>query len=87
MAKILGDGRRKRTRAFTELQSHYLFIDVVRRLPDPALRLVDGVAAAVVEAPAVKVALPGEVAGQQSYPPHLLVFSVEVQQPIGRLPR
>ena len=25
MAKILGDGRRQRTRAFTELQSHYLF--------------------------------------------------------------
>ena len=27
VAKILGDGRRKRTRAFTELQSHYLFDD------------------------------------------------------------
>ena len=27
MAKILGDGRRRRTRAFTELQSHYLFED------------------------------------------------------------
>ena len=27
MARILGDGRRKRTRAFTELQSHYLFDD------------------------------------------------------------
>ncbi len=27
MAKILGDGRRKRTRAFTELQSHHLFED------------------------------------------------------------
>ena len=26
-ARILGDGRRKRTRAFTELQSHYLFED------------------------------------------------------------
>ena len=26
-AKILGDGRRQRTRAFTELQSHYLFED------------------------------------------------------------
>ena len=25
MAKILGGGRRKRTRAFTELQPHYLF--------------------------------------------------------------
>ena len=25
MARILGDGRRQRTRAFTELQSHYLF--------------------------------------------------------------
>ena len=25
VAKILGDGRRQRTRAFTELQSHYLF--------------------------------------------------------------
>ncbi len=25
VARILGDGRRKRTRAFTELQSHYLF--------------------------------------------------------------
>ena len=27
VAKILGDGRRKRTRAFSELQSHYLFED------------------------------------------------------------
>ena len=27
VAKILGDERRKRTRAFTELQSHYLFED------------------------------------------------------------
>lgn len=27
VAKILGRGRRKRTRAFTELQSHYLFTD------------------------------------------------------------
>ena len=27
VAKISGDGRRKRTRAFTELQSHYLFED------------------------------------------------------------
>ena len=27
VAKSLGDGRRKRTRAFTELQSHYLFED------------------------------------------------------------
>ena len=27
MARIMGDGRRKRTRAFTELQSHYLFDD------------------------------------------------------------
>ena len=27
VAKILGDGRRKRTRAFTELRSHYLFED------------------------------------------------------------
>ena len=27
VARILGDGRRKRTRAFTELQSHYLFGD------------------------------------------------------------
>ena len=27
VAKILGDGRRHRTRAFTELQSHYLFED------------------------------------------------------------
>ena len=27
MARILGDGRRKRTQAFTELQSHYLFED------------------------------------------------------------
>ena len=32
VARILGDGRRKRTRAFTELQSHYLFEDrFVRR--------------------------------------------------------
>ena len=27
VARILGEGRRKRTRAFTELQSHYLFDD------------------------------------------------------------
>ena len=27
VARILGDGRRKRTRAFTELQAHYLFED------------------------------------------------------------
>ena len=27
VARILGDGRRRRTRAFTELQSHYLFED------------------------------------------------------------
>ena len=27
VARILGDGRRKRTRSFTELQSHYLFDD------------------------------------------------------------
>ena len=27
VAKVLGDGRRKRARAFTELQSHYLFDD------------------------------------------------------------
>ena len=27
VAKILGDGRRQRTRSFTELQSHYLFED------------------------------------------------------------
>ena len=27
VAAILGDGRRKRTKAFTELQSHYLFED------------------------------------------------------------
>ena len=27
MARILGDGRRQRTRAFSELQSHYLFED------------------------------------------------------------
>ena len=27
VARILGDERRKRTRAFTELQSHYLFDD------------------------------------------------------------
>ena len=27
VAKILGDGRRQRTRAFTEIQSHYLFDD------------------------------------------------------------
>ena len=27
VARILGDGRRKRTRAFTGLQSHYLFDD------------------------------------------------------------
>jgi transposase len=27
VARILGDGRRQRTRAFSELQSHYLFTD------------------------------------------------------------
>jgi transposase len=27
VAKILGDGRRRRTRVFSELQSHYLFLD------------------------------------------------------------
>ena len=27
MAKILGDGKRQRTRVFSELQSHYLFRD------------------------------------------------------------
>ncbi|EAS51474.1 putative transposase [Aurantimonas manganoxydans SI85-9A1] len=27
VARICGDGRRERTRAFTELQSHYLFAD------------------------------------------------------------
>ena len=27
VARILGDGRRQRTRAFSELQSHYLFED------------------------------------------------------------
>ena len=27
VAKILGDGKRQRTRVFTELQSHYLFLD------------------------------------------------------------
>ena len=31
VAKILGGGRRKRTRAFTELQSHYLFSRQVRQ--------------------------------------------------------
>ena len=32
VARILGDGRRQRTRAFTELQSHYLFDDRFGRL-------------------------------------------------------
>ena len=32
VARILGDGRRQRTRAFTELQSHYLFEDRFGRL-------------------------------------------------------
>ena len=32
VAKILGDGRRQRSRAFTELQSHYLFEDRFGRL-------------------------------------------------------
>ena len=27
VARILGDGRRRRTQAFTDLQSHYLFDD------------------------------------------------------------
>jgi transposase len=27
VARILGDGKRQRTRVFTELQSHYLFED------------------------------------------------------------
>ena len=33
VARILGDGRRQRTRVFSELQSHYLFDDRVLRLP------------------------------------------------------
>ena len=32
VARILGDGRRKRTRAFTELQSHYLALCLLARL-------------------------------------------------------
>ena len=39
MAKILGDGRRKRTRAFTELHSHYLFED---RFGHPGKGKVEG---------------------------------------------
>ena len=39
VAKILADGRRKRTRAFTELQSHYLFDD---RFGRPAKGKVEG---------------------------------------------
>jgi hypothetical protein len=27
VARVLGDGERKKTRAFSELQSHYLFVD------------------------------------------------------------
>jgi transposase len=27
VGRILGDGQRQRTRAFAELQSHYLFLD------------------------------------------------------------
>ena len=33
VARILGDGRRQRTRVFSELQSHYLFIDRFGRPP------------------------------------------------------
>ena len=44
VAKILGGGRRKRTRAFTELQSHYLFSD---RLGRPGVSAVDRYAAGV----------------------------------------
>ena len=41
VAKILGDGRRRRTRAFTEIQSHYLFEDrPVLRLSRPLSVLV-----------------------------------------------
>lgn len=32
MAKILSDGKRQRTKAFSELQSHYLFEDKFGRL-------------------------------------------------------
>ena len=32
VARILGDGRRKRTRAFTELQSHYLALCLLAKL-------------------------------------------------------
>ena len=32
VARILGDGRRQRTRVFTEFQSHYLFSDMFERL-------------------------------------------------------
>ena len=62
-------------------------VDVVGRLADPALRLLQGVAVAVVEAPAVELALPGVVAGHQLRPAYLVVVRDEVQQPIGRLTR
>ena len=33
VARILGDGERKKTRAFSELQSHYLFAEKFGRPP------------------------------------------------------
>ena len=41
VARIMGDGRRKRTRAFTELQSHYLFDDRFGR-PGKGKGMVEG---------------------------------------------
>ncbi|UZF95847.1 hypothetical protein [Bosea sp. NBC_00550] len=39
MAKIYGDGKRERTRAFTELVGHYLFRDRFGRPGFPSSRL------------------------------------------------
>ena len=39
VARILGDGKRQRTRVFTELQSHYLFED---RFGRPGIRPPNG---------------------------------------------
>ena len=50
MARILGDGTRQRTRAFTHLQSHYLCEHMPGRISSTALvryRLVDYSAPAV----------------------------------------
>ena len=59
VARILGDGRRQRTRAFTELQSHYLFEDKFGR-PCPASTMFADLSSTSF---AGSPPLPGPVAG------------------------